>query len=150
MNPPQPLPPYVGFWARVLASLIDTVALGVVLVPLVLLFGGSTALLAPSASASGDPKLLFINWGLPFLITALFWRLWQATPGKMAIGARIVDARSGLAPSSMQLLVRYLGYFVSTFALGLGFVWIAFDARKQGWHDKMAGTVVVRTRAESH
>jgi glyoxylase-like metal-dependent hydrolase (beta-lactamase superfamily II) len=65
---------------------------------------------------------------------------------KIAIGARIVDAGTGAVPTNRRLLVRYLGYYVSTLPLMLGFLWIAFDPRKQGWHDKMAGTVVVRPR----
>jgi uncharacterized RDD family membrane protein YckC len=43
----------------------------------------------------------------------------------------------------MQYIIRYLGYYVSIFALGLGFLWVAWDDKKQGWHDKMAGTVVI-------
>jgi uncharacterized RDD family membrane protein YckC len=62
----------------------------------------------------------------------------------MAISARIVDARTGAPASTRQLVIRYLGYYVSTIPLGLGLLWVAFDPRKQGWHDKMAGTVVVR------
>lgn len=135
---------YVGFWPRVAASLIDTVALLLVCVPLLLLFGGVSALLDSSTSTS--PASLVVNWVLPFVLTVLFWRYFQATPGKMAIGALIVDVKTGEAPSNGQLLVRYVGYIISTLALGLGFIWIAFDARKQGWHDKLAGTVVVRSR----
>jgi uncharacterized RDD family membrane protein YckC len=70
----------------------------------------------------------------------------QATPGKMAIGARVVDATTGGAPSTRQLVIRYLGYYVSTIPLLLGLIWVAFDPRKQGWHDKLAGTVVVRPK----
>jgi uncharacterized RDD family membrane protein YckC len=62
----------------------------------------------------------------------------------MAIGARIMDARTGGKPSTGQLIGRYFAYYVSTLALLLGFIWIAFDSRKQGWHDKLAGTLVVR------
>jgi uncharacterized RDD family membrane protein YckC len=74
----------------------------------------------------------------------VFWARVQATPGKMLLHARIVDAKTGADPRPMQLLIRYVGYFVSTIIFGLGFLWIAFDGRKQGLHDKMAGTVVVR------
>ena len=76
-------------------------------------------------------------------------RLWiarQATPGKIAIGARIVDAATGDEPTRSQMIGRYFAYYVSTFPLCLGFIWVAFDRRKQGWHDKLAGTVVVRSR----
>jgi len=68
------------------------------------------------------------------------------TPGKIAIGARIVDARTGAKPSTGQLIGRYFGYYVSTIPLFLGLIWVAFDSRKQGWHDKLAGTVVVRDK----
>jgi uncharacterized RDD family membrane protein YckC len=64
----------------------------------------------------------------------------------MAIGARIVDAETGGKPSTRQLIVRYLGYYVSMLPLMAGIVWVALDPRKQGWHDKLAGTVVVRPR----
>jgi len=73
-----------------------------------------------------------------------FWLMKQATPGKMAVSARIVDAATGNPASTGQLIGRYFGYFVSFIPLGLGILWVAFDKRKQGWHDKLAGTVVVR------
>jgi uncharacterized RDD family membrane protein YckC len=62
----------------------------------------------------------------------------------MAIRARIVDARTGQAPTTRQDLIRYFGYLLSVMPLGLGYLWVAFDPRKQGFHDKLAGTVVVR------
>jgi uncharacterized RDD family membrane protein YckC len=148
---------YVGFWARVWASVIDTILVLLVCTPLFRLLGG------PSAFESVDPGKVdwntlafvegpidfFVNWVLPAVGVVLFWIYRQATPGKIAIGARIVDARTGGTPSTGQLIGRYLGYYVSLLGLGLGFVWIAFDPRKQGWHDKLAGTVVVRERRDS-
>ena len=58
----------------------------------------------------------------------------------------IVDAVSLGKASISQNIIRYLGYFVSMFSLFTGFFWIAFDRRKQGWHDKIAGTVVIMGR----
>lgn len=85
----------------------------------------------------------------PALAVIAFWVYRQATPGKMAISARIVDAETGEAASTGQLVGRYLGYFLAGIPLGLGILWVAFDKRKQGWHDKLAGTVVIRqTRPE--
>lgn len=75
-----------------------------------------------------------------------FWLMKQATPGKFAISAKIVDAKTGGEPSIGQCIIRYLAYFLSTIPLCLGFIWVAFDSRKQGWHDKIAGTVVVRPK----
>jgi uncharacterized RDD family membrane protein YckC len=92
-------------------------------------------------SSPGD---FFMSVVLPGIVVIGFWMWKSATPGKMAIGAKIVDATTGAAPTTPQLLLRYLGYFVSVFPACLGLVWVGFDRRKQGWHDKIAGTVVVR------
>jgi uncharacterized RDD family membrane protein YckC len=75
--------------------------------------------------------------------TIVFWRYRGATPGKMAIGAKIVDARTGGAPSTARLVLRFFAYLASMLPLGLGFLWIAFDRRKQGFHDKIARTAVI-------
>ena len=130
---------YVGFWLRVGAALVDTLVMLAAAMLLIVVFGGDMDLGPDQGLVS-----LLANWIAPFVLTVLFWKFRQATPGKMLWGARIVDARTGLPPSTGQMVGRYLGYFVSTLGLGLGFVWVAFDARKQGWHDKLAGTVVVR------
>ena len=63
---------------------------------------------------------------------------------KMLTKLTIVDAKTGKKPSKKQFILRYLGYFLSSFVFCLGFIWIAFDKKKQGWHDKIAGTVVVK------
>ena len=76
----------------------------------------------------------------------IFWLTKQATPGKMAVSIKIVDAKTGGTLSMGQSIVRYLGYFIATVPLGLGLLWVAFDAHKQGWHDKMAGSVVVHVK----
>ena len=56
------------------------------------------------------------------------------------MAAEIVDAATGGKPSNRQLVLRYLGYYISALPLLLGLVRVTFDARKQGWHDKLAGT----------
>jgi uncharacterized RDD family membrane protein YckC len=85
---------------------------------------------------------------LPFAGVVLFWLKRQATPGKMVVAARVVDAETGKTLTVGQAVGRYLGYIVATLPFGLGLLWVAFDRKKQGWHDKMAGTVVVRQRRE--
>jgi uncharacterized RDD family membrane protein YckC len=90
------------------------------------------------------PLDLALSVVFPALAIILFWMLRSATPGKIVVGAKIVDARTGGPPSKAQCIGRYFGYFVSTFPLCLGLVWVGIDARKQGWHDKLAGTVVIR------
>jgi uncharacterized RDD family membrane protein YckC len=133
---------YVGFWLRVLATFIDTILLMVVMVPLLIAVYGEDAL-ADGVTLSGPANIL-LSYVLPAIVVIAFWSSKHATPGKMVIRARIVDARTGAPPKLRQHVVRYLGYFLSTFFLLLGFIWVAFDKKKQGWHDKLAGTVVVR------
>ena len=135
---------YVGFWPRVGASLIDTVLVLAITFPLLTWIYGSDYWV--DGQLIKGPADFLISWVLPAIAIVLFWVYRQATPGKMAISARIVDARTGAPPSKGQLVGRYLGYFVSTIPLCLGLLWVAFDPRKQGWHDKLAGTVVVRPR----
>jgi len=135
---------YVGFWARVLASLIDTVLVLCVTLPLLVGIYGWSYLDAPTSGFVGGPVDFIVSWVLPAVAVVLFWLFRQATPGKMAISARVVDAKTGGRLTVGQSIGRYLGYFVSTIPFGLGLLWVAFDPKKQGWHDKLAGTVVVR------
>jgi uncharacterized RDD family membrane protein YckC len=62
----------------------------------------------------------------------------------MMVKVKIVDAKTGEQPSTGQCIGRYFAYFVSSIPLGLGIIWVAFDKRKRGWHDMLAGTVVIR------
>jgi uncharacterized RDD family membrane protein YckC len=163
---PPPRPKYVGFWKRFVAFLIDSLAVMIVVVPLLLAAHEAgdwqrlsdslqDALAKAAAGAQVDvahlvraagfsgPLDVLIQVVLPIAALLAFWKFRNATPGKMVLAAKIVDAGSGKPPSDRQLVVRFLGYFVSVLTLGLGFVWIAIDRRKQGFHDKLAGTVVV-------
>jgi len=137
---------YVGFWARVGACLIDTVLAMLIIVPLSLAVYGTSYFSFSNTDLVSGPADVLISWVLPAVAVVLFWIYRQATPGKMAISARVVDAKTGGTLGVGQSIVRYLGYFVSTIPLGLGLLWVAFDPKKQGWHDKIAGTVVVRER----
>ena len=136
---------YVGFWARFAASIIDTILLLIITTPItVKLYGQySAGINGPMIRGPGD---LLVNYILPAILVIGLWIKFGATPGKMAFSAKIVDATSGRAPSTQQLLIRYFGYFVSLIPLGLGLFWVGFDRKKQGWHDKMANTVVVRPK----
>lgn len=136
---------YVGFWVRVVASLIDTLLLVLVVTPLLAAVYGRGYLEMAVGPVPGTPNLL-LSWVLPAVVVIAFWVARQATPGKMLFRARIVDARTGREPSAGQCIGRYLAYFVSSIPFCLGFLWVAIDRRKQGWHDKLAGTLVVRPR----
>lgn len=132
---------YAGFWVRVAASLIDTVLVLLITVPLLLAIYGVSP---PEMTGLAAVPNILISYVAPAIAVIAFWVARQATPGKMAFGVRIVDAKTGNSLTVPQSIGRYLGYFVSTIPFGLGLIWVAFDPRKQGWHDKLAGTVVVR------
>lgn len=141
-------PVYVGFWMRVVAAIIDTIAIGIV-VWLVIRVLGLEVNTDPSTGMPNIDADYWQNLGANQLLSAgaivAFWILKGATPGKMVVGAVIVDAQTLGKPSTGQLIGRYLGYFLSTLPLGLGLLWVGFDKRKQGWHDKLAGTVVIKS-----
>lgn len=146
---PPPLPQvYVGFWRRAIAAVADSILISVITMPIVLSIYGWDYF-AEDAPLIAGPADLFVTWIFPALAVILFWIYRQATPGKIMVSARIMDARTLQKPSVGQLLIRYFGYYISILPLGLGILWIAFDRRKQGWHDKIAGTVVVQDRSDT-
>ena len=143
-------PEYVGFWARTGAALIDMAWMTLLLTPLLVMAFGRDYFdferMLKRASEPPQPLDLLISYGLPIVLVLLFWNRRLATPGKMLIHAKIVDARTGAASSTLQFVVRLLAGVLALLPLGLGLLWVAFDPRKQGWHDKLANTVVVRIR----
>ena len=134
----------MGFWSRFLAFLIDSLIVTVVLVPLLIAIYG-TQNFDLDNQLSGQAGGVW-DWVVNLALAAvaiLFWKFRGATPGKMAISAKIVDARTGGAPSTGTLVLRFFAYIVSMLPFFLGFLWIAFDRRKHGFHDKIAKTVVI-------
>ncbi len=143
---------YVGFWYRLSAALIDSLLFMLLMGLIMWAWYVQESVVSWDyvyrEPAGGGVVDAVVSWLLPAVVTMLFWDYKMATPGKMVISAKIVDADSGARPSPKQWIFRYLGYFASALPMGLGFLWIAFDARKQGWHDKMANTVVIFSRGE--
>jgi len=144
---------YAGFWIRVGASIIDTILILILFVPLAMMIFNVNIMSdevtnqhlsywSNSFYVQGGDSV-FLNYIYPAVFVLVFWFFKSATPGKMATRLTIVDAKTGKKPTFIQLLLRYVGYFLSSIFL-LGFIWVAFDKRKQGWHDKLAGTVVVK------
>jgi membrane protease YdiL (CAAX protease family)/uncharacterized RDD family membrane protein YckC len=137
-----------GFWTRVAAALINIGILGVALSISLAVIGGAAGPDAGVSPASGSHLLLVaaaqtVLVGGPLLYTAIGW--WSgASVGMRAMGCRVVDATTGERPSLEQVLLRLVGSFYSALVLGIGFLWIAFDRDKRGWHDRLAGTRVLR------
>jgi uncharacterized RDD family membrane protein YckC len=133
---------YVGFWKRLLAMIIDSFIMLVVILVVVLSIYGKSYV---DAYFAGKTIVVDAILQIVLIIAAiLFWRFRGATPGKMLVSAKIVDANTLQPASTGKLVGRFFAYLVSIIPVCLGFLWIAFDARKQGWHDKLAGTVVIQ------
>lgn len=133
---------YAGFWIRTLASVIDSILMFIIILPILTLIYGQDYW-ESDAFYLGFWDLIF-NYILPAVAVIVFWVYKSATPGKMALGLSIVDANTGNKPTTGQLVGRYFAYYISMLPLFLGFIWVAFDKRKQGWHDKLASTVVIK------
>jgi uncharacterized RDD family membrane protein YckC len=147
---------YVGFWIRMFAFLIDNIALVLLVIPLIRYSISDTDInlqdynLQDAEQLSELLNLLLIQFSVDAVLLGaifiLFWIVKSATPGKMVLGCSIVDARTLGKASNSQNIIRYIGYYISLIPVGLGFIWIGFDAHKQGWHDKLANTVVIKGR----
>jgi len=74
-----------------------------------------------------------------------FWALLGYTPGKFLLGLKIVR-RDGSKLTVGRSFLRFIGFWVSAIPLFFGFIWIIFDRRRQGWHDKLADTQVIYTQ----
>lgn len=135
---------YAGFWIRVGASLIDAIILAMFTLPITMMVYGDS--MWENESFIMGPADFLVNWVLPALTVILFWLYKSATPGKMILKLKVLNAEDGQALSVGQAIGRYLGYFVSMISFFIGIFWVGFDKKKQGWHDKLAKTVVVRNK----
>ena len=82
---------------------------------------------------------------------AYYWYFWTRrdgqTLGKMLLNLRVVKV-DGSPISDQDAIIRYVGYIVNSVALMLGWIWALFDDKRQGWHDKFVGTIVVHTERD--
>ncbi|MGH7639918.1 MAG: RDD family protein [Candidatus Dormibacteria bacterium] len=132
LSRPGPFPGfvYVGFWPRLGAWCVDA---------LVLSFGFSFVL--PTLQVHlGSP----VTTPLSLAYFLVLWATTGRTVGLWLIGARVVRQEDGGRLGLGRSLMRVIGYVVDVVSFGLGFLWAAVDRRKQGWHDKMASSLVVR------
>ena len=137
---------YAGFWRRLAAFAID-----------VLILSLTFRILSPVGGFGltfwdvGNNWFLIPLFAVSSLVSAVvavayavaFWTLRGQTPGMMILGMKVLRG-DGTSVTLGYALLRYLGYIICAMMLGTGFLWIAFDQRKQGIHDKIADTVVVK------
>ena len=143
-------PTYGGFWIRFAAIFIDSIIAGIVILVLFLaidfiayrLAGLSGSTVDPNASGV-DTVSQLISYVLSIGYFVYYWGMGQ-TPAMRRLGLAIVDSTTGAPIGFGRAALRYLGYVLSALPCYLGLIWAAFDGRKQGWHDKIAHTVVIR------
>jgi uncharacterized RDD family membrane protein YckC len=140
---------YAGFWVRLAAFLIDGLILAGITYVMNGIWGVATGVgwmgkpadevTASSTTWMWQVLTVFIIQAAYFIC---FWAWRGQTPGKMALKVKIVrfdGSRIGWGGA----VIRYLGYIISVVIIFIGFLWIAFDARRQGIHDKIAETYVI-------
>ena len=148
----SPLTIFAGFWVRLLAFIIDIIILGV----FNWVFNGIWGLARGTGWMGGsapDPftEVTGASWLVGslvlFLVTVAylicFWGWRGQTPGKMALRLKIIRSDGSDMGWGIATL-RFLSCIISILPAFIGYVWVAFDAYKQGLHDKMADTYVIR------
>ncbi|WP_163599039.1 RDD family protein [Moraxella catarrhalis] len=134
---------YAGFWIRFAACIVDNLIIMIIFAPYWFYNYQQMAAMPvdqmPLYSAGDAILHLVIGAAVVW-----FWVKKGATPGKMLFGLQVRDAKTGQFISVPRALLRYFSYLISYLILCLGFIWAGFDQKKQGWHDKIAKTVVVK------
>ena len=139
--------PKAGFWIRAAAAFVDALIAGALQGIIVFLFAGLLGLLQHGFDS--DSLLMFcLAWLLSASISVVYYVYFTAyggqTPGKMALRIKVVRTDSSPLTLGRAFYRETLCKFVSGIILGIGYLMVAFDEKKQGLHDRMAETYVVR------
>jgi uncharacterized RDD family membrane protein YckC len=137
---PSAIVEYSGFWLRFVAFLLDSIILVAASFLVRLLF------LFPSGNIAWPVFLGVFPSIFYWLYYWLFTGLRGQTPGKMVLGIKVVRANGEKVGLGWAALREIPGKIISLVGLFLGFIWIAWDKKKQGWHDKIADTIVIRAK----
>lgn len=156
MESPTEHPPYAGFWSRAAARVIDLLIIIAVfnLIYLADRLGADAGLWSNTGLGEDDAagerfSMANLLRGLFFLCFPVFYYVYLhgtygQTFGKMAMRIRVVN-EDGTPLDHRKSFLRWLGYFLCDVTFYVGYLWAAFDHRKQGLHDKVCKTLVVRT-----
>ena len=135
---PAPGVAFAGPGARLVAYIVDIIIVSLVVVLLSIL-GVALAVTIPPLAILPIVAVIVI----PLIYFPYYWSNSGQTPGMKMMGIRVVRDRDGGPVTSGQAVLRLLGYWVSGAVFYIGYIWIFIDKRKRGWHDLIAGTVVV-------
>lgn len=147
---PAPGLAFAGFGERLVAYIVDAIIVTIVIVVVAVIGGlalaGGVATGSASALVGGGLLLVFAILIVSLGYFPFFWARGGATPGMKMFGLIVVRDRDGGPISGGQAILRLIGYWVSSVVFYLGYIWVFVDKRRRGWHDLIAGTVVVQRR----
>ena len=150
---------YAGFWIRFVARIIDALLVGIVssiiLIPLTFLGIGGVSLVNPrdpATALAALPALMGVI-GISFILRIAMSAAYEvyfvstrgATPGKMALGLKIIRADGGPVPTGLAT-GRFFALFLSQIIFFIGFIMAGFDPEKRALHDRLCETRVIYAR----
>ncbi len=142
----EPTITVIGFGRRLMATLIDGILLAVFtfIVAFVIGFVGIfIQMFNPNEPLPLSQLIIVCGAVLSVIYYVGYWSKSGQTIGNTLLGIKVVS-KDGSSLSGGKALLRYVGYIASGIVASLGFLWVAFDRRRQGWHDKITGTYVIR------
>ena len=135
--------PKAGFWVRFVALFIDGLIVGIP--------GGIIVTLLVALVGKDATGVIIVLYGLFILAEVAYFVYFWSRPNGQTLGMKMFNLRvvktDGSPLTVGGAIVRYVGYIVDSiiFGLPIGYLWAAFDKDKQAWHDKMAGTYVIKS-----
>jgi uncharacterized RDD family membrane protein YckC len=135
--------PKAGWWIRFIALFIDSLIVGIP--------GGIIVAIVAGVAGKDASGIVVVVYGLFILAEVAYFVYFWSRPEGQTLGMKMFNIRvvktDGSPLTVGGAIVRYIGYIVDSiiFGLPIGYLWAAFDSNKQAWHDKMAGTYVVKS-----
>jgi uncharacterized RDD family membrane protein YckC len=135
--------PKAGFWIRFVALVIDGLIVGIP--------GGIVVGILAAVAGKDATGVIIVLYGLFILAEIAYFVYFWSRPDGQTLGMKVFNLRvvktDGSPLTVGGAIVRYVGYIVDSiiFGLPIGYLWAAFDKDKQAWHDKMAGTYVIKS-----
>lgn len=144
---PAPGIEYAGNVARFVAYVVDAAIVGFAVWVLMMVFGFAVILVASAGSDTAAALTFALTFAVIFVVPLAyfpwFWSRGGQTPGMRVLHVRVVRAADGGPVSGGQAVLRLIGLYISVAVFYLGVIWILVDGRRQGWHDKIANTLVI-------
>lgn len=156
--PPSVQTGYAGFWIRLVSRVVDGFIVGVPLTVVFLIFAAIAGAVGANSSDQNSQSAATAVAGGGFTVLYLlalvatigyqvyFWGTSGQTIAMRLFHLKLVDVNTGAPIGISRAVVRWLMTIVNTWACYVGWIWVAFDARKQGWHDKVASSVVLQVQ----